>query len=123
MFDAGAIRRNIDIQTAVQEQYLIAYEQTVLSALEEVKNAMTSYTQDQLKQENLAKALSAARRAEELAREYYLAGMADFSEVLEAQRSVLSFETQVAETRGTVATDLIRLYKALGGGWERKTEG
>jgi NodT family efflux transporter outer membrane factor (OMF) lipoprotein len=122
VFDAGAIRRNIDIQTAVQEQYLIAYEQTVLSALEEVKNAMTSYTQDQLKQESLAKALSAARRAEELAREYYLAGMADFSEVLEAQRSVLSFETQVAETRGTVATDLIRLYKALGGGWERKTE-
>ena len=122
VFDAGAIRRNIDIQSAVQEQYLIAYEQTLLSALEEVKNAMTSYTQDQLKKESLAKALSAARRAEELAREYYLAGMADFSEVLEAQRSVLSFETQVAETRGAVATDLIRLYKALGGGWERKTE-
>lgn len=123
VFDAGAIRRNIDIQTAVQEQYLIAYEQTVLGALEEVKNAMTSYAQDQLKQESLDRALVAAQRAEELAREYYLSGIADFSEVLEAQRSVLSFETQVAETKGAVAADLIRLYKALGGGWEGKAEG
>lgn len=122
VFDAGAIRRNIDIQTAIQEQYLIAYEQTVLAALEEVKNAMTSYAQDQLKQESLVRALDAAQRAEELAREYYLSGMADFSEVLEAQRSALSFETQLAETKGAVAANLIRLYKALGGGWEHRTE-
>ena len=71
-----------------------------------------------MKLESLARALAAAGRAEKLAREYYLAGMADFSQVLESQRSVLNFETQVAETRGAVATDLIRLYKALGGGWE-----
>jgi outer membrane protein TolC len=62
--------------------------------------------------------VAAARRAEELAREYYLAGMADFSEVLEAQRSVLNFESQLAQATGAVATDLIQLYKALGGGWK-----
>jgi NodT family efflux transporter outer membrane factor (OMF) lipoprotein len=118
VFDAGAVRRNIEIQSAVENQYLIAYEQSVLNALEEVKNAMTACVQDQLQQESLARAVAAARRAEELAREYYLAGMADFSEVLEAQRSVLNFESQLAQATGAVATDLIQLYKALGGGWK-----
>jgi len=118
VFDAGAVRRNIEIQTAIQEQYLIAYEQTVLGALEEVKNAMTAYVEDQVTQESLTGAVDAARRAEELAREYYLSGMADFVDVLEAQRSLLSFENQLAESRGAVAADLIRLYKALGGGWK-----
>lgn len=117
VFDAGAVRRNIDIQSALQEQYLAAYEQAVLSALEEVKNAMTAYAQDQIRQESLQHAAMAARRAEALAREYYLAGMADFTDVLDAQRAVLSFENQLAENRGAVAADLIRLYKALGGGW------
>jgi len=117
VFDAGAVRRNIDIQSALQEQYLAAYEQTVLSALEEVKTAMTAYAEDQIRQESLQQAAEAARRAEALAREYYLAGMADFADVLEAQRAVLSFENQLAENRGAVAADLIRLYKALGGGW------
>jgi outer membrane protein TolC len=72
--------------------------------------------------ESLKQAAEAARRAEELAREYYLSGMADFSDVLEAQRAVLSFENQLAESRGAVAADLIRLYKALGGGWGGKSE-
>ncbi|RJP47100.1 MAG: efflux transporter outer membrane subunit [Desulfobacteraceae bacterium] len=117
VFDAGAVRRNIDIQSALQEQYLAAYEQTVLSALEEVKNAMTAYTQDRIRQESLRQAVDAARSAEALAREYYLSGMADFSDVLDAQRAVFSFENQLAENRGAVAGDLIRLYKALGGGW------
>jgi len=90
----------------------------VLGALEEVKNAMTAYVEDQVTQESLTGAVDAARRAEELAREYYLSGMADFVDVLEAQRSLLPFENQLAESRGAVAADLIRLYKALGGGWK-----
>ena len=118
VFDAGAIRRNIDIQSAIEEQYLIAYEKTVLNALEEVKNAMTAYVEDQLQQESLKEAVTAARRAEALARNFYLAGMADFSDVLDAQQSLLSFENQLVQNEGSVAADLIRMYKALGGGWQ-----
>ncbi len=119
VFDAGAVRRTIDIQSAIQEQYLVTYEQTVLAALEEVKTAMSAYVEDREKQDRLIAAAKAARRAETLAREYYLSGMADFTNVLEAQRAVLTFEDQVAESKGTAAADLIRLYKALGGGWEQ----
>ncbi|MDX9820135.1 MAG: efflux transporter outer membrane subunit, partial [Desulfococcus multivorans] len=122
VFDAGAIRRNIEIQNALQEQALIAYEQEVLSALEEVKTAMSAYVEDQSSLESQIRAAESARRAEALARDYYLAGMADFGDVLEAQRAVLSFADQVAESQGAVAADLIRLYKALGGGWEGVAE-
>ena len=61
--------------------------------------------------------LGAARRAYELAQDQYKAGLVDFSNVLDAQRSLLSFQDQLAESDGTVTANLIRLYKALGGGW------
>ncbi|HKK34368.1 MAG TPA: efflux transporter outer membrane subunit, partial [Desulfomicrobiaceae bacterium] len=117
VFDAGAVRRNIDVQTAIQEQYLIRYETAVLEAVEEVENSLTAYAQEQLRREELAKAVAAAERAEELARDRYTAGLVDFTDVLDAQRSLLTFQDQLATSRGTVTTNLIGLYKALGGGW------
>lgn len=120
VFDAGAVRRNIEIQSAIQEQYLVAYENTVLEALEEVNNALVSYAEDQKKRDSLKSAVIAARRAEGLARDLYLTGLADFSEVLEAQRTLLSFQNQLVESEGSVASDLVRLYKAYGGGWKSK---
>jgi outer membrane protein TolC len=117
LFDAGAVRQNIEIQSAIQEQYLIAYETALLGAQEEVKNALVTYAEDRIRRESLTEAVKAAQRADELARNSYLSGMADFSQVLDAQRSLLSFQNQLAESEGSVASDLIRLYKALGGGW------
>jgi NodT family efflux transporter outer membrane factor (OMF) lipoprotein len=117
LFDAGAVRRSIEVQTAVQEQRLLQYEKTVLLALEEVENGLTAYAKEQLRREELAKAVKAAERAEELARDRYTAGLVDFTDVLDAQRSLLSFQDQLATSRGTVTTNLIGLYKALGGGW------
>lgn len=117
VFDAGAIRRNIEVQTAIQEQYLIGYETAVLGAVEEVESGLTAYAQEQLRREELSRAVAAAERAEELARDRYTAGLVDFTDVLDAQRSLLSFQDQLATSRGTVTTNLIALYKALGGGW------
>lgn len=117
IFDAGAIRRNIEVQNAVQEQYLLAYEATVLGALEEVENALNAYAEDQLRRERLIVAVNAARQAEKLAGQQYSAGLTDFTTVLDAQRSLLSFDDQLAQSDGTVTANLIRLYKALGGGW------
>jgi len=117
IFDAGAIRRNIDVQSALQEQALIQYESTVLSALEEVENSMVAYVQEQFRHESLITATEAAREAALLSQDRFTAGLVDFSNVLDSQRSLLSFQDQLAGSKGDITANLIRLYKALGGGW------
>lgn len=118
IFTGGSIRQNIEVQSALQEQALIKYEATVLGAVEEVENALTAYGEQQLRRDSLYAAEEAARLAAELAQNKYEAGLTDFTGVLEAQRSLLSFQEQLAQSKGAVASNLIKLYKALGGGWE-----
>lgn len=117
IFKAGAIRQNIEVQRTVQEQYLIAYESAVLSALKEVENALVSYAEEQQRKQALREATEAARKAVVLAQQKFQAGLIDFSNVLEAQRSLLSFQDQLVQSEGAVTSNLVRLYKALGGGW------
>jgi outer membrane protein, multidrug efflux system len=117
IFKGGSIRKNIEIASAQQEQYLISYESTVLTALEEVENALTAFANEQERRQSLGIATQAAQSAAELAQQKYQAGMIDFTTVLDAQRSLLSFQDQLAQCDGTVTTNLIHLYKVLGGGW------
>jgi len=117
LFDAGAIRGNIEVQSALQEQALIRYEAAVLSALEEVENALVAYAQEQRRRYALGEATQAALRALELAQSQYSAGLIEFSNVLIAQRALLSLQDQLAVSEGEVTSNLIALYKALGGGW------
>jgi NodT family efflux transporter outer membrane factor (OMF) lipoprotein len=117
IFQGGAIRQNIKVQTARQEQALLTYESTILNAIEEVENALVSYSDEQNRMDNLTKATQAARKAVDLAQHEYEAGLVDFSNVLDAQRSLRSFEDQLAQSKGTVTSNLVRVYKALGGGW------
>ena len=121
LFDAGAIRRNIQVQTALQEQALARYESTILSALEEVENSLKAYAEEQNRRTALKQASEAAQQAVKLAQNKYEAGIIDFNEVLDAQRSLLSFEDQLAQSEGAVTVNLITLYKALGGGWSEIT--
>ncbi|PKN35735.1 MAG: RND transporter [Deltaproteobacteria bacterium HGW-Deltaproteobacteria-19] len=117
IFDGGAIRRNIEAQTALQEQYWIAYEAAALGALEEAENAIRAYVEEQIRRRSLSEATQAAEEAARLARLKYQAGLADFSSVLEAQRSLLAFQDSLAQSEGAITSNLIKLYKALGGGW------
>jgi NodT family efflux transporter outer membrane factor (OMF) lipoprotein len=117
IFAGGSIRQNIEVQSAVQEQYLIAYETAVLNALEEVENALIAFAEEQSRRQSLLDATTAAKQAAELAKTKYQAGLTDFSNVLDAERSLLSFEDELAQSEGKVTANLIRLYKALGGGW------
>ncbi|MCB2192399.1 MAG: efflux transporter outer membrane subunit [Deltaproteobacteria bacterium] len=117
VFDAGAIRNRIAAQSAVQEEYLLAYEAAVLAALEEVENNLTGYAQEQLRRQSLLQAVDAAKEAEVLSQDLYVAGLINFDSVLDAQRSLLTFEDQLAISEGVVTARLIALYKALGGGW------
>jgi len=83
-----------------------------------VENALVAYDEEQNKRDALREAEKSARKTLELARYKYESGMIDFTNVLEAQRSLLSFQAQLAESNGAVASNLVKLYKALGGGWE-----
>jgi NodT family efflux transporter outer membrane factor (OMF) lipoprotein len=114
---AGAIRKNIEVQNALQEQALIQYESALLNALEEVENALTAFAEEQQRRLSLVEATGAAQRATQLAHEKYRAGLIDFSDVLDAQRSLLSLQDQKTQSDGAVTNNLVRLYKALGGGW------
>ncbi|MBW1980258.1 MAG: efflux transporter outer membrane subunit [Deltaproteobacteria bacterium] len=118
VFDAGAIRQNIKVHTARQEQALIQYEATVLRAQEEIENVLVAYAKEQHRRESLVRAATAAKRAALLAQDQYQAGLVDFNNVLDAQRSLLILQDQLAQSDAAVTANLVRLYKALGGGWK-----
>ncbi|NLI81868.1 MAG: TolC family protein [Deltaproteobacteria bacterium] len=117
IFKGGATRQNIEVQSALQEQALIEYETTLMEALEEVENALIAYAEVQERRQSLSVATEAAQAAARLAQQKYEAGLTDFTDVLVAQRSVLSLQEQLVLSNWNVAGNLVRLYKALGGGW------
>lgn len=123
VFTAGRIRQNIAIETALQEQAALEYEQTILVALEEVENALVAYAEEQVRRDALEAARDAARAAAELAESRYETGITDFLVVLDAQRTLLTIEDQLAISTGDVVANLVRLYKAAGGGWAASTRG
>jgi NodT family efflux transporter outer membrane factor (OMF) lipoprotein len=117
LFNAGATRENVRVQTEIREQDLIAYKSAILNALEEVENRMYAFGQEQERKERLAAAVTAARSAVQLAQEQYKVGSIAFTDVLNAEQSLVSFQDQVAQSESVMVTDLISLFKALGGGW------
>ncbi|MDA3835880.1 MAG: efflux transporter outer membrane subunit [Spirochaetales bacterium] len=117
VFDAGTIRKNIEVQSSLQEQALIQYEGAILKALEEVENVLVAYAQEQSRRQSLSDATEAAKQAAGFAQNLYSSGLIDFTDVLDAQRSLLSFQDQLSVSESQVTSNLITLYKALGGGW------
>lgn len=118
VFDAGRIRAQIRERSAQADQALAAYESAVLNAYEEAENALVAYVREQIRRDHLVEAVAAAESALSLARTQYESGVVDFQQVLEAQRAQLTFQESLAISTAAVATDLVALYKALGGGWE-----
>jgi NodT family efflux transporter outer membrane factor (OMF) lipoprotein len=117
VFRGGAIRQNIEVQNALQEQSLKHYEATILIALEDVENALTAFAEEQERQDALTEAMQSAQRAADLARDQYSSGLIDFQSVLDAERTLLNAQDQLAQSKGQVTANVISLYKALGGGW------
>ncbi|MCL2103707.1 MAG: efflux transporter outer membrane subunit [Kiritimatiellaeota bacterium] len=122
IFRGGSIRNNIRAQTAVQEQALAGYEQTVLNAVSDVRNVLMAYDREYTRYENLTSAVEAAQQAMTLSEELYRSGLTDFYNVLEAQRSVMALQEGLVVSRGTISQHLVSLYKALGGGWQGVAE-
>lgn len=118
LLDFGRISANVEIQHALTEQALGSYQSTLLTALKDVENALAAYAEEIKRREALQAAVAAGNSAKALAETQYSAGISDFQRVLEAQRSLLNAELQLATSQAEVASNLIRLYKALGGGWQ-----
>jgi NodT family efflux transporter outer membrane factor (OMF) lipoprotein len=122
IFNAGRRRAQVEVQDAVREQALVAYEQTVLAALQEAENALVDLARNRERGAALANAVASARTAAELARLRYSAGLIDFQSVLTSERNALVLEESLARNRADGVLALIRLYKALGGGWSPQPE-
>ncbi len=122
LFDAGRISSNIEVQKALTEQSVLTYQQTVLTALQEVESAMISYDRERVRNASLIVAQEADRRAVDLATRLYKQGQTDFLNVLDAQRSLFATDAALIQSTQTLNTDLIALYKALGGGWESQEQ-
>jgi NodT family efflux transporter outer membrane factor (OMF) lipoprotein len=118
LFDSGRLRNRVEAQDARAEQAFVRWERTVLTALEETENAMTSFVQEQVRRGSLVEAVAQARRAVELSQTQYREGLSDFQTVVNSERALAELEDEVARNDAAIATSLVRLYKALGGGWE-----
>lgn len=116
-FDLGRVRQRIVQREAAADATLARYEQTVLRALEETDASMTAYAKALVKQEHLQASAAASLEAATLARVRFESGVADFLTVLDAERSALEAEDQLAQSETQTATALLATYKALGGGF------
>ncbi len=118
--DLGHVRARIQAAHAQADAQLAAYEKTVLLALEETENALVDFGHEEARRNYLQASVNSAATATALARQRYEGGIADFLPVLDAERTQLDVEAQLAQSETRTATTLVAIYKALGGGWEVK---
>jgi NodT family efflux transporter outer membrane factor (OMF) lipoprotein len=118
IFEGRRLRSTLELREAQQQEAAINYQRTVLNALHEVDNALAEYDAEQRRRNRLQQAVAENRRAVRLAQDRYAQGVADFLTVLDAERSLLAAEQQLTNSTTNVSTDLVQIYKALGGGWE-----
>ena len=118
IFEGGRLRRTLELREQQQQEAALNYQKTVLQAFHDVDNALIAYRAEQLRHDRLAAQVGQGRRALGLATERFKEGVSDYLEVLTAQRTVLAAEQQLADSTTTISTNLVALYKALGGGWE-----
>ena len=118
IFDAGKIRSNIRVQDARQQQALANFEQTVLTAFEDVENALSAFAKEQTRYQSLRESVRAQQAAVNLSRDLYQNGLTDFLRVLDSERSLYQAEDALVQSQAAISENLVALYKALGGGWQ-----
>ena len=116
--DLGSAHARLRAARARDDAALANYDQTVLRALEDLENALVAYRQQQAQLKSLTDQAAASRRAAELARIQYREGGIDFLVLLDAERTLLAAEDALSVAETGVNTDVVAIYKALGGGWK-----
>ena len=118
VFTAGRLRAQVAVQNAKEEQAAIRYERAVLNALRDVEDALVAYSKEQATRDSLIQAVKANRQATDIAKELYTRGLVDFLNVLVTERAQYNTEDALAQSGQRVSSNLVSLFKALGGGWE-----
>jgi multidrug efflux system outer membrane protein len=122
IFHFGRNKRRVEINESQQRQALYSYERTILEAFRETEDALVSYRKTGEQRAAQGVRVGAERKVLELAELRYRGGVAAYLEVLDAQRSLFNAELDEAQTIGANLVSLVRLYKALGGGWPPSPE-
>src|ERR1700710_1067685 len=112
---------NLDRSKARVAAALSSYEGTVLEALRDVESTLTSYSHDQARGETLNKLVAQNQEAVRIAQQQYANGLIDLLDVLEVQRNLYAAQDALAQSDQAVSSDLVAIYKSLGGGWENQT--
>jgi NodT family efflux transporter outer membrane factor (OMF) lipoprotein len=118
VLDFGTLDAIADIAELRAHEGSVSYKQAILTAVQQVDDAVASYGAEQDRLKNLDRALAAARLATKLATERYDRGLTDYLNVLDAERQEFELEEDYVVSQQNAAKQLIALYKALGGGWE-----
>ncbi len=120
IFQGGSIAANVRLQKALRDQSYLTYQKTVLTALQDVENALIAFDKEWEHRKSLNDAVTANRKAVDLSMQLYSQGQTDFLNVLNAQRSLYAAEDALVQSTRATSTDLVAVYKALGGGWGPK---
>jgi NodT family efflux transporter outer membrane factor (OMF) lipoprotein len=118
IFEGGRLRSTLALREAQQQEAAITYRKTVLSAFQEVDDALTGFSAEQRRRDRLDASVQASKRALDIANQRYIRGLSNYLDVLTAQKTLLTNEQQWVDSTATVSTNLVALYKALGGGWD-----
>lgn len=116
LLNFGRIRAGIDLADAKQKEAYLIYEKAVLDALRETETAMTRYLKEEVRKQTLAKSVADWRESVRLSQLRYHEGAISFLDVLDAQRALYVAEIELARSKAEASTNLIAVYKALGGG-------
>jgi NodT family efflux transporter outer membrane factor (OMF) lipoprotein len=118
IFEGGKLRGALALNESQQREAAIFFQKTVLQAWKEVDDALTAYREAQHRRADVAKSVTENQAALQAARERYSAGAIDFLNVITTQAQLLQSENDLADSDTQIATNLVTLYRALGGGWE-----
>jgi outer membrane protein TolC len=118
IFEGGRLKGTLNLRKLQQQEAAVNYQNVVLSAWHEVDNALTAYSSQQLRRDELEAAVRDDKKALRLAQAQYVAGTDSFLRVLDAQRSLLAGQQDLSDNVTDISTTLVALYKAIGGGWE-----
>ncbi len=117
IFQGGQLKAAVDVAKAERDQHFFTYQSTVLTALEDVQNAIVSLNKSRARAASLAESVSGYRQAAKYSRDLLAAGESDLFDVLDADRSLYSAQEQLIQANADIATSYVSLNKALGGGW------
>lgn len=118
LFHYGRLKNQVRVQDARYQQALLAYQNSVLNAAREVEDALGILSHTVVRAKYLFEGIETSEKSTELSMLQYQEGLADYQRVLDATRSLTQKQDQYAQTQGEIATSVVALYKAFGGGWQ-----